>query len=84
MYGVMDDYEYNATHKRRRILVWSGPFYSVFEADGYSLPRRDGYMLTTYNGDKIRVACPIRSDETWQETDKAIDAALTAHYAERK
>jgi hypothetical protein len=41
-------------------------------------------MLTTYNGDKIRVACPIRSDETWQETDKAIDAALTAHYAERK
>ena len=82
-YGVMDDYEYNATHKRTRITVWSPPFASVFEADGYSLPNGAGYMLMTYNGDKVRVACSIRDADTYREIDAAISAALNAHHDNR-
>ena len=81
-YGVMTDYEYNSEHKRERISVWSGQFMGTWEAEGYSLPKRDGYMLTTYNGDKVRVACPMRDNSTYQEVDTAISSALEAHYAE--
>ena len=82
MYGVTEDYDYTATHKRARIVVWSGAFFSVFEAEGFSLPKGDGYMLTTYNGDKVRVECPIeRTDDNYQQFDAAITAALDAHYA---
>lgn len=78
-YGVATDYEYRG--KRDRVLVWSGAFYSVLEASGLSLPS-GGYMLTTYNGDKIRVSCPSpRTDENFLAVDEAIDAALRAHYA---
>ena len=80
-YGVMTDYEYNSEHKRERISVWSGQFMGTWEADGYSLPGRKGYMLTTYNGDKVRVTCPMRDDYTYQEVDAAISSALEAHYA---
>ena len=80
-YGVMTDYEYNSEHKRERITVWSGTFMDSWEAEGYSLPGRNGYMLTTYNGDKVRVACPMRDDSTYQEVDAAISSALEAHYA---
>ena len=80
-YGVMTDYDYNSEHKRERISVWSGQFMGTWEAEGYSLPKRDGYMLTTYNGDKVRVACAMRDDSTYQEVDAAISTALTEHYA---
>ena len=80
-YGVMTDYEYNSEHKRERISVWSGQFMGTWEADGYSLPGRNGYMLTTYNGDKVRVTCPMRDESTYQEVDAAISFALNAHYA---
>lgn len=79
-YGVMTDYEHKG--KRHHVLVWSGAFCSDLEAEGWSLPKWDGYMITTYNGDKIRVSCPCPRDEhNYLEVDSAIDAALRAHYA---
>lgn len=83
MFGVMTDYDYNATHKRDKVTVWSGPFCSTWDAVGYSLPKGDGYMLTTYGGAKVRVTCPLRSEETWEEADKAVNDALIAHFTER-
>jgi hypothetical protein len=82
-YGVTTDYEYSSTHKRERLLVWSGPFASVFEAQAYSLPKQDGYMLTTYHGAKIRVSCPCpRTDENYPEVDNALTNALRVHFGE--
>ncbi|MCK9600459.1 MAG: hypothetical protein M0R06_15545 [Sphaerochaeta sp.] len=83
-YGVTTDYDYSAEHMRHRIRVWSGAWYGAWEADGYSLPNNAGYMLTTYNGDKIRVLCPCpRGDDNWQAVDDAISDALVAHYEKR-
>lgn len=80
-FGIIVDEEYNATHKRNRITVWSGPFASVLEAEGLSLPKGDGYMLTTYHGDKVRVECSVeRTDENYQEQDAAINKALNEHF----
>lgn len=80
-YGITQDYEYSATHKRDRLMIWSGPFFSVFESEAYTLPKADGYMLTTYNGDRVRVSCPApRNEDNWQEVDKALGEALEAHY----
>lgn len=80
-FGMTEDYEYDATHKRHRIRVWEGPFMSNLVADGFELPRGDGYMLTTYNGDKVRVTCPvIRTDENYEQQDAAIHHALSAHF----
>lgn len=78
-FGVTTDYEY--TGKRDRIQVWSGAFMSTWEAEGYSLPKGDGYMLTTYNGDKVRVKCPTpRNYYTYREVDAAIELALNEFY----
>lgn len=77
-YGVTTDYDRNDGRRRDYLRVWSGPRYHTWEADGVSLPRGDGYMLTTYNGDRVRVSCPTpRTDETFQQ----INAALSAHYS---
>lgn len=82
-YGVATDYDW--TGKRDRLIVWSGPFMSTFEAEGLSLPKGDGYMLTTYNdGDKVRVSCPCPRDESnFREVDAAINAALNEYEAKR-
>ena len=78
-FGVRTEYEDPRT--RHCITVWSGPFYHTFEAEGLSLPKNAGYMLTTYNGGKVRVACPApRDDENYQEVDAAISVALAEHY----
>lgn len=84
-YGVMTDYEYTATHKRERITVWSPPFASVFEAEGYARPGSSRYHLTTYNGDRVTVQLPRgitapRTDENFHEIDRAISEHLSAHY----
>lgn len=81
-YGITTDYDYNAGHKRDRIDVYSGPWYHTWDAEGYSLPNGDGYMLTTYNGDKVRVSCPTpRNDGNYLQVDEAINAALNHHFA---
>lgn len=79
-FGITTDYEY--TGKRDRIEVWEGSFMSSHTATGYSLPKGDGYMLTDYNGDKIRVECPTpRTGLNYLQVDHAINEALNAHYA---
>lgn len=82
-YAVAGDCDYGETHKRERLTVWSGTWCDVFEAEGLSLPGRDGYMLTTYNGDRVRVACPMRTDDTYEEVDAAISEALNRHHEAR-
>lgn len=80
-YGITEDYEYNATHKRKRIMIWSGSFMSDFEGEALSLPKGDGFMITLYYGDKVRVECPVeRTDATYIEQDKAINDALNKHF----
>ena len=82
-YGIMEDYDYNATHKRKRLTLWSGPFASVREGEAYSLPKGDGYMVTLEYGDKVRVECPVeRTNESYMEQDKAFNDALNKHRLE--
>lgn len=82
-FGLIEDYDYNATHKRKRFTIWSGPFASVREGEMYSLPNGKGFMITLEYGHKIRVECPVeRTDTTYIEQDKAINDALNAYYDE--
>ena len=75
LYGVTTNYEYNASHRRDRVDVWSGGFMSDHEATGYSCG--DGYMLHLDYGGKVRVQCPIpRNDVNYIEVDAAINAAM--------
>jgi len=68
------------------IEVWSGAFYSDWEAS--SAPIRSGvrsFTLTTYNGDKVRVILPDgvtmpRTEANFLAIDKAVSDALNAHY----
>lgn len=79
-YGVTTDYDYSAEHKRQRIEVWTGPWFHSFEAEGYSLPS-GGFMLITYNGDKVRVPCDSpRTESNYEDVDKAIDYALKGYH----
>jgi len=82
-FGITTDYEYSATHKRHRLDVWSGAWFSAWEATALELPKHDGYMLTTYSGDKLRVTCPApRTAENYESVDAAISAALNAYYGD--
>lgn len=82
-YGIMQDYDYTASHKRERLTIWSGPFASVREGEAYSLPKGDGYMVNLEYGGKVRVSCPTpRTDATYEEVDKAINDALNEHFKE--
>ena len=79
--GVRTEYEMNSSRKRDYLTVWSGSFFSVYEAIGVSLPKNNGYMLTTYNGDRVKVACPApRNESNYIEVDEAITKALAEHY----
>jgi hypothetical protein len=49
-FSVATDYEYNKTHKRDAISVWSGAFCQDWEASGIALPGNRGYMLTLNGG----------------------------------
>lgn len=83
-YGITEDYEYNATHKRKRIMLWSGAFMSIYEGEAFSLPNGNGFMVNLGYGDKVRVECPVeRTDENYQEQDKAINDALNRHRVEQ-
>lgn len=83
-FGVATDYEHTQ-FGRQMLQVWSGPFFGVWEAQGVALPKSDGFMLTTYNGDKVRVTCPAPRDESnFHEVDAAISNALTAHFTKDK
>lgn len=82
-YGITEDHEYNATHKRKRIMVWSGMWMSDFEGEAFSLPKGDGFMVNLGYGEKVRVTCPVeRTDATYIEQDKAFNVALNKHRLE--
>jgi hypothetical protein len=82
-YGITEDYEYNLTHKRKRILLWSGGFMLDYEGDAFSLPKGNGFMINLGYGDKVRVECPVeRTDASYEEQDKAINEALNRHRLE--
>ena len=82
-YAVADDCDYGETHKRERLTVWSGTWCDAFEAEGLSLPGRDGNRLTTDNGHRERVACARSADDTYEEVDAAISEALNRHHEAR-
>lgn len=82
-YGVTTDYDYTAEHKRQRLEVWSGPWFHTFEGEAFSLPA-GGFMVTTHDGERVRVSCPSPRDESnYLEVDAAISDALNAHEAAR-
>ena len=76
-YGVATNYDYIATHKRDSITVWSGQFRDRWEGAGFALPGNTGYMLTMYDGKKLRVRCPCpRTEANYQDVDAAVCAAI--------
>lgn len=78
-YGIIEDYDYNQTHKRHRLTLWSGMFASVREGEAYSLPNGKGYMVRLEYGEKVRVSCPSpRNSENYMHVDEAINRALNA------
>lgn len=80
LYGITEDYDYNQTHKRHRLMLWSAPFMSTPEGEALSLPKNNGYMIDT-GYDKIRVECPApRTSDNFREVDEAINKALNEHY----
>lgn len=80
-FGIATDYDYRAGHKRDRLTIWEGSFFSSFAGEALSV--KDGYMVTTYNGRKFRVSCPSpRNEDNYEEVDAAIDAAMRAAEAE--
>jgi hypothetical protein len=82
-YGIIEDHDYNSTHKRKRLTLWSGSFMSDYEGEALSLPKGDGYMVNLGYGDKVRVECPVeRTDANYQEQDKAFNDALNKHRLE--
>ncbi len=82
-YGIISDYDYNLTHKRERLTIWSGSFMSDYEGEAYSLPKNNGYMVNLGYGDKVRVTCPTpRTDKNYNEVDEAINKALNGHRLE--
>ena len=83
MYGVTTNYD-KTLFGREVINVWSGSFMSGWEAEGVALPKGDGYMLKTYNGDKLRVTCEApRTDDNFMRVDEAISDAMKRYHEER-
>ena len=74
-YSIRD--EYAPKFGRQHLTLWSGPFCEQFEGCATELPRHDGFMVTLYNGDRIRVACESpRDDDNFHRVDAAIRAAI--------
>jgi len=75
-YQIATDYQ-TKPRTRDYLDIYSGPFADTWEGGAVSLPKRDGYMVTLYNGKKIRVSCPVgRTDENYRQIDAAINDAI--------
>lgn len=71
--------EYKPIFGRERLTLWSGQFCSDYEGSALQLPNRNGYMVQTFNGRKVRVECESpRTDENYLRVDEAINEALKA------
>ena len=69
--------EYKPAFGRERLTLWSGQFCSDYEGIALQLPKRDGYMVTTFTGRKVRVECESpRTEENYLRVDKAINDAV--------
>jgi hypothetical protein len=70
--------EYSARFGRQELTLWSGAFADTFEGYALELPRHDGYMVTLYSGEKVRVTCESpRTDDNFHRVDEALRTALT-------
>jgi hypothetical protein len=73
--GVRD--EYAPKFGRQVLTLWSGSFYSTYEAEAVELPKHDGYMLHIEYGPKVRVTCASpRTNENYESVDAALVAAF--------
>lgn len=82
-YGVRD--EYTPVFGRQTLTLWSGWFASDYEGSALELPRHNGYMVTTWIGEKVRVECESpRTDKNYERVDDAINAAVNAHWESRE
>lgn len=84
-YGIRTEYE-TRTERRDYLSAWSGPFMSVYEAQGYANNGAKTYSMTDYNGDRIAAKLPEgitapRTDQNFMQIDAAISDALNAHNA---
>lgn len=76
-YSIRD--EYAPKFGRQRLTLWGGSFASDHYGDALELPKRDGYMVTLYDGRKVRVTCETpRTEENYLSVDAAISEAVTA------
>ena len=76
--------EYTTTFGRQSLTVWSGAFASDYIASALELPKRNGFMVTLYDGRKIRVQCPApRTEKNFHQVDDAISAAIAVANGKR-
>lgn len=73
------------TPKGCRISVYSGPFFSLFEADGLLRDGAKQITLHTYYGERVIARFPSgvvgpRTTDNYLAIDGAISAALTNNY----
>lgn len=76
-YAIRDEYE--PQFGRQRLTLWSGAFASIYEGQALELPGHNGYMVSMYDGRKLRVLCESpRSGDNYSRVDAAISDALSA------
>lgn len=83
LYGIRED---ERTTTRAYFTVWSGPFLSTFEAEGWTRYGAKSATLTDYSGERFRVELPEgvtfpRTAENYRHIDDAISAAYETHNA---
>lgn len=82
-YGVRTEYDYNADHKRFKVTLWSGSFYSTPEGEALALPSGVGWSLWPFPamGGSVRVLAPTpRTEDNYREVDAALSDALNQWY----
>lgn len=69
--------EHKPKFGREQLTLWSGQFCSEYEGSALQLPQRNGYMVQTWDGRKVRVECESpRTEDNYLRVDEAINEAL--------
>lgn len=80
-YSIRD--EYAPLFGRQRLTLWAGAYASQLEGSAWELPGHNGYVVTLYGGERVRVECEApRTDDNYRRVDSAICAAITAALGE--